>query len=128
MKFTSSNFSLCVIASFALSSANAQTNSLDASPKNEFADAVQSLINNFVKLDKKSVGVVVGIIDEQGSRIFTCGKTDNPSSPELNGDTVFEIGSITKVFTTLLLQDMVERGEMKLDDPVSKYLPDTVKM
>jgi CubicO group peptidase (beta-lactamase class C family) len=135
MKLTSSILVLCVVASFALRSGNAQTNSLgikantpDSSPKNEFADAVQSLIGNFVKLDKKSVGVVVGIVDEHGSRIFSCGKTDNPSSSELNGDTVFEIGSITKVFTTLLLQDLVERGDMKLDDPVSRYLPDTVKM
>jgi serine-type D-Ala-D-Ala carboxypeptidase/endopeptidase len=89
----------------------------------DFADAVQSLVCNYVTLDKKSVGVVVGLVDEQGSRIITCGNSDNPESPQLNGDTVFEIGSITKVFTTLLLQDMVDRGKMKLDDPVSKYLP-----
>ena len=42
--------------------------------------------------------------------------------PEINGDTLFEIGSITKTFTALLLQDMIERGEMKLDDPVAKIL------
>jgi D-alanyl-D-alanine-carboxypeptidase/D-alanyl-D-alanine-endopeptidase len=36
---------------------------------------------------------------------------------------MFEIGSITKVFTALLLADMVERGEVKLDDPVAMYLP-----
>ena len=46
----------------------------------------------------------------------------------MDGDTLFEIGSITKVFTALLLQDMIERGEMKLDDPVQKYLPNSVKM
>ena len=43
-----------------------------------------------------------------------------------DGDTVFEIGSITKVFTSLILADMVERGEVKLDDPVSKFLPASV--
>lgn len=37
--------------------------------------------------------------------------------------TRFEIGSITKVFTDLLLADMVARGEVKFDDPVSRYLP-----
>lgn len=46
----------------------------------------------------------------------------------LNGDTVFEIGSATKVFTSLLLAEMVERGEIALDDPVAKYLPPGVKM
>jgi CubicO group peptidase (beta-lactamase class C family) len=41
---------------------------------------------------------------------------------------VFEIGSITKVFTGTLLADMVDRGEVKLSDPVSKYLPGNVKV
>ena len=42
-------------------------------------------------------------------------------------DTLFEIGSITKTFTSLLLADMVVKGEVKLDDPISKYLPAGVK-
>jgi len=46
----------------------------------------------------------------------------------VNGDTVFEIGSITKVFTSLLLADAVERGEVALTDPVAKFLPAKVKM
>jgi serine-type D-Ala-D-Ala carboxypeptidase/endopeptidase len=94
----------------------------------DFTDAVQSLASNYVTLDHKCAGIVIGLVDAHGSRIITCGKSDNPKSPELNGDTVFEIGSITKVFTTLLLQDMVDRGKMKMDDPVSKYLPTSVKM
>ena len=40
-----------------------------------------------------------------------------------NGDTIFEIGSATKVFTSLLLADMVQRGEVALNDPVAKFLP-----
>jgi CubicO group peptidase (beta-lactamase class C family) len=36
---------------------------------------------------------------------------------------MFELGSITKVFTSLLLADMVDRGEVRLDDPVAMYLP-----
>ena len=43
-----------------------------------------------------------------------------------DGDTVFEIGSISKVFTSLLLADMVVKGEVTLSDPISKYLPATV--
>ena len=50
------------------------------------------------------------------------------ASPEVNGNTLFEIGSITKTFTGLLLQDMLERGEMKLDDPVAEYLPKSVRV
>lgn len=42
--------------------------------------------------------------------------------------TVYEIGSITKVFTAVLLADMVERGEVALTDPVGKFLPEGVKV
>jgi D-alanyl-D-alanine-carboxypeptidase/D-alanyl-D-alanine-endopeptidase len=41
---------------------------------------------------------------------------------------VFEIGSITKVFTSLALADMIERGEVKPDDPVASFLPPGVKV
>ena len=43
-------------------------------------------------------------------------------------DTIFAIGSITKVFTTILLADMVDRGLVNLDDPIEKYLPTSVKI
>lgn len=39
-------------------------------------------------------------------------------------ETPYEAGSITKTFTGMLLADAVERGELKLDDPVSTYLPE----
>ena len=67
------------------------------------------------------------------------GRRDRRALPGLGGhgarrsrppdaDTVFEIGSITKVFTSLVLADMVVRGEVELDDPVAKFLPPTVKV
>ena len=84
--------------------------------------------NSASRLKRGRRGIVVGIVDEHGSSIVSCGKMDNGTDQEVNGDTLFEIGSITKTFTALLLQDMIERGEMKLDDPVAKYLPKSVKM
>jgi serine-type D-Ala-D-Ala carboxypeptidase/endopeptidase len=80
------------------------------------------------RFDGKNMGMVIGIVDEHQSRVFGAGSLDNGTSEQMNGDTIFEIGSITKTFTALLLQDMVERGEMKLDDPVAKYLPASVSM
>jgi serine-type D-Ala-D-Ala carboxypeptidase/endopeptidase len=74
------------------------------------------------------VGVVVGIIEPAGRRIVVHGKSGSPSGRPLDGDTVFQIGSVTKVFTGLLLADMVQRGEVKVDDPASKYLPSGVRM
>ncbi len=59
--------------------------------------------------------IVVGVIDAQGRRIVARGAA--------RPDTLFEIGSITKVFTGLLLADMAARGEVALDDPAANYLP-----
>src|SRR5262245_26442760 len=74
------------------------------------------------------IGVSVGIGDQQGTQIFSAGKLGNGTDQAVDGDTLFEIGSITKTFTALLLEDMVARDEMKFDDPVKKYLPDSVAL
>jgi CubicO group peptidase (beta-lactamase class C family) len=82
------------------------------------------------RIDKQhqSVGIVVGVIDSTGRRVISDGKFDVGDSRAVDGNTIFEIGSVTKVFTSLLLADMVQRGEVALTDPVAKYLPVGVKM
>lgn len=62
---------------------------------------------------KHGEGIVVGLLDKS-RRVIAVG---------VGADNVFEIGSITKVFTASILADMVSRGEVRLDDPVAKYLP-----
>jgi D-alanyl-D-alanine-carboxypeptidase/D-alanyl-D-alanine-endopeptidase len=94
----------------------------------DFTNAIHAFLQQRIEVERLGGGIVVGLVDEHGSRIVACGKLDNGTDQEVNGDTLFEIGSITKTFTALLLQDMIERGEMKLDDPVAKYLPKSVKM
>ncbi len=84
---------------------------------------MQSLLDNRVSTAKKAVGIVVGTLDTKGAHIYSAGETSAGSGEKPNGDTLFEIGSITKLFTSLLLADMIERGEVKADDPVSNYLP-----
>src|SRR5438045_6073608 len=71
---------------------------------------------------KRSSGIAVGILDPDGrTRVFAYG-TSGTSRP-LDANSVFEIGSITKTFTATTLADMVVKGEVKLEDPVAKYLP-----
>jgi CubicO group peptidase (beta-lactamase class C family) len=77
---------------------------------------------------EQRVGIVVGVIGPHGRKIFAVGSMGMNDPRPVNGDTLFEAGSITKAFTSLLLADMVERGEVALDDPVAKYLPATVKV
>src|SRR5687767_14410630 len=62
-------------------------------------------------------GFVIGLIDEGGPRVFSYGRT-SPTNPEPpDADTLFEIGSVTKTFTGVLLAEMAGRGEVSLDDP-----------
>ena len=76
----------------------------------------------------QGVGIVVGVIEPQGRRMVAYGSLNQGDPRPLNGDTIFEIGSATKVFTSLLLADMVQRGEVALTDAVAKYLPAEVKV
>ncbi len=91
------------------------------------ADIRQMLVDR-IDAQHQSVGIVVGIIGPKGRRIISYGHLEKGDARPLDGDTIFEIGSATKVFTSLLLADMVQRGEVALDDPVTKYLPAGVKM
>ncbi|HTI05208.1 MAG TPA: serine hydrolase, partial [Gemmatimonadales bacterium] len=72
----------------------------------------------FADSGKHGEGMVVGLLDASGARRFV--------AVGVAGTAVFEIGSITKVFTASVLADMVARGEVRLDDPVAKYLPASV--
>ncbi len=89
---------------------------------------IKSILHDRIDRAKLSVGIVVGVIDEKGARIVSYGKTNQTGGKDVDAESVFEIGSVTKVFTAILLADMVERGEVNLDDPISKYLPKSVKV
>jgi D-alanyl-D-alanine-carboxypeptidase/D-alanyl-D-alanine-endopeptidase len=91
-------------------------------------EEIKTLLRDSIETDRQNVGLAVGIVEDHGARVVCHGKLDNNTDRDVDGDTLFAIGSVTKVFTALLLQDMVERGEMKLDDPVQKYLPNSVKL
>ncbi len=69
-------------------------------------------------------GVVVGVLDERGQYVFGFGSRQPFAGEPPDGNTVFDIGSVTKVFTSLLLADMIDRGEVAEDDPVTDHLPD----
>jgi len=72
---------------------------------------------------RKVPSVVVGILREDRSVVTALGAVSDEADP---GSLCWEIGSITKVFTGLLLAEMSQRGEVSLDDPIGRYLPDRV--
>ncbi len=75
-----------------------------------------------------AVGLVVGVVEGGEPRVAAAGRRAGPGSPAVDGRTVFEIGSLSKLFTTTLLAEMVARGEVALDDPIRKFLPDSVRV
>ncbi len=88
--------------------------------------AVNELIRERVS-SGSNPAIVVGVVEDGRTRIFAAGKADAPNG-RLDGNTIFEIGSITKVFTSTILADMVRKGDVSLDDPVEKFLPPTVRV
>jgi D-alanyl-D-alanine-carboxypeptidase/D-alanyl-D-alanine-endopeptidase len=92
------------------------------------AAELRTLLVNRTDENHKAVGIIIGLVDAAGQKVIARGTTAPGGTIVPDADTVFEIGSITKVFTSLVLADMVERGEVKLDDPVAKFLPPAVKM
>lgn len=71
----------------------------------------------------KVVGAAVGIIGPHVRTVLGYGVTALGSSTTPASDTLFEIGSNTKPMTGLILADRVIKGRMRLDDPVSRLLP-----
>ena len=99
-----------------------------ATPRAFPADsAVLSIIKQRVD-EKRSAGIVVGLLDPDGRTHIVAYGDPGPGQPPLDGNSVFEIGSISKVFTSTVLAELVQEGKVSLDDPVQKYLPATVHM
>ena len=100
-----------------------------AAASNVPSDAdIREILRERVDVEHQGIGIVVGVIDGRGRQVVAHGSLSAGDGRSLDGDTVFEIGSITKAFTALVLAEMVERGEVALDDPVVKYLPPGVTM
>jgi D-alanyl-D-alanine-carboxypeptidase/D-alanyl-D-alanine-endopeptidase len=89
---------------------------------------IRKMLVERIDTQKQGVGIVVGVVDAKGRRYVSYGGLAKDDQRPLNSDTVFEIGSMTKVFTSLILMDMVQHGEVSLDDPVAKFLPAGVKV
>lgn len=76
-----------------------------------------------------AVGIVIGFVDGRGNReYFSHGPLVKGGDRWVDEDSVYEIGSISKVFTGILFADMVLKGELKLDDLVEAHLPEAVKV
>ena len=91
-------------------------------------DVIRQILTGRVGNNENNVGIIAKIITPAGERVISHGHRHTGDAEPLDGDTVFEIGSVTKVFTALVLADMVQRNEAALADPVAKYLPPSLSV
>lgn len=86
-------------------------------------EKIDKLIVPLIK-NEWNVGVVVGIYQKgKPNYIFSYGVADKKESQVLNQNTTFEIGSISKVFTSIMLLKLAQQKKLQLSDPVNKFLP-----
>jgi D-alanyl-D-alanine-carboxypeptidase/D-alanyl-D-alanine-endopeptidase len=89
------------------------------------AGALPERVENAAR-DRIAAGIhqtlIFGVVDGDHSEVVAFGTLDGGKAPD--GDTVYEIGSITKTFTATLLAEAVLAGRVTLDTPVAQLLPD----
>lgn len=80
--------------------------------------------NNNIKPDwGNSIPIVVGIVSPNGTQVSGYGNISKINPTAVDGNTVFDIASISKTFVAIILADMVNQGLLNLNDPLEKYLP-----
>jgi D-alanyl-D-alanine-carboxypeptidase/D-alanyl-D-alanine-endopeptidase len=72
--------------------------------------------------------IVVGVVDPDGARRAVAYGVRDAGGTPVDAQTVYEIGSVTKAFTGILLAEMAERGEVGLEDPLQAHLPEGVRV
>ncbi len=63
------------------------------------ADQIREVLQRCVDRQNRTPGIVVGVIDANGTNVVAYGKRERGNAEKVDGDSIFEIGSITKVST-----------------------------
>jgi D-alanyl-D-alanine-carboxypeptidase/D-alanyl-D-alanine-endopeptidase len=97
-------------------------------PKNEIAEAAikdkaDALAAKYLASGRGGVGLVIGVIDGDRRMILAYGETVRGNGQKPRTNTIFQIGSVTKVFTATLLAIYAEKNVVNYDDPLQKYVP-----
>ncbi|HKB69110.1 MAG TPA: serine hydrolase [Pyrinomonadaceae bacterium] len=105
-----------------------QESSVGTKPDNEIAEAAikdkaDALAAQYLANGSGGVGLVIGVIDGDRRMILSYGETKRGNGQKPKTNTIFQIGSITKVFTATLLAIYAEKNVVNYNDPLQKYVP-----
>ncbi len=91
-----------------------------------FSQEVITKIDSIIKVNAHlypKVGISVGFIQNSKEHFFNYGNVSHTDNTKVTEGSIFEIGSITKLFTAYLIAKQVELVKFKLDDKIDWYLP-----
>jgi len=74
------------------------------------------------------VGLTIGVVHEDEQGVFGYGRMTMDGDRAPDGDTVYEIGSVSKIFTGLLLADAITQENAELDQAAGALLPPGMTM
>jgi CubicO group peptidase (beta-lactamase class C family)/D-alanyl-D-alanine dipeptidase len=132
-------FILCLAAALILSSAfssftfvsraqiDYQANANKTASQQKYRATV-AMLDAFIRremADKGLPGISIALVDDQ--KIVWqqgYGFSDPKAKTPITADTVFRVGSVSKLFTDIAVMRLVEQGKLDLDAPVTNYLPD----
>ena len=89
---------------------------------------IEQIVRDRVERDGQGVGLAAAVIAGDQPVFANAGMQDVNGETPVDEHTIFEIGSITKIFTNLLLAQLVVDGTIDLDKPVADYLPEGTKL
>ena len=94
--------------------------------REDYSEVIETL-RPFVErevAEKGLPGLSIAIVDDQQIVWAQGFGMADPKTTAATAETVYRIGSVSKLFTDIAIMQFVERGELNLDAPITEYLPD----
>lgn len=90
-------------------------------------DELKAIVDQRISGDRTGVCMAVAVIEREGvARAYRC--ADPEAGMRIDANTAFEIGSVSKTMTAVLLADLIGQGKASLEDPLADYLPEGTKV
>src|SRR5688572_10697074 len=103
-------------------SALAQPSIPPTEPYKDAVAALEALVKREVE-DKKLPALSIALVDDQRV-VWAAGFGSQSATAPATAETVYRVGSVSKLFTDVAVMQLVEEGKLDLDAPVAKYVPD----
>lgn len=101
-----------------------QARASDVPPAPAYATAAEKL-SEFIRREMREKGIPaisIALVDGQ-SVVWAAGFGEARTNVAANADTIYRVGSVSKLFTDIAIMQLAEKGALNLDDPVAKHLP-----